>query len=99
MIGVSLSEGTGTQSATTLFVDARYDLYGSLGNMGTLVGKTSLDDWDIDGAQPTAVVESEDGMYKLTVSNTSPAVVKYVENRTSVTSEGFLSNELTITYV
>tara|TARA_R110002126_G_scaffold57442_1_gene152195 strand:+ start:6250 stop:7185 length:936 start_codon:yes stop_codon:yes gene_type:complete len=98
LIDVALVEGTGTQSVTTLFVDANYSLYGTFGNKGALEGKVGLTAWDIDGANPTAVTEATPGVYELTVANTSPAIVKYVEVRTSATTKGFESNELTITY-
>jgi hypothetical protein len=98
LIDVTLSDGTGTQSITTLYLDANYSLYGTFNSLGSLVGKTALTDWDVDGVNPTAVVESADGVYELTVANTSPAVVKYVEGRTVATKKGFESNELTITY-
>lgn len=98
LIDIALVEGTGTQSVTELFVDANYSLYGTFGNKGALEGKTALTDWNIGGANPTAVVEASPGVYTLTVANTSPATVKYVEGRTSATSKGFESNELVITY-
>ena len=66
--------------------------------MGSLEGKIALTAWDIDGANPTAVVEASAGVYELTVANTSPATVKYVEGRTVATSKGFESNSLVITY-
>lgn len=87
-----------TQSITTLFIDANYSLYGTYGNLGAMEGKLALTSWDIDGVNPTAVVESSEGVYELTVANTSPAIVKYVEERTLATIKGYESNELTITY-
>ena len=98
LIDVTLTEGVGAQSVTELFVDANYALYGTFGNLGSLEGKTSLTSWDIDGANPTIVVETAPGVYTLTVANTSPAIVKYVEERVTAISKGFESNELTITY-
>ena len=66
--------------------------------MGSLEGKLLVTSWDIDGANPTGVTNPSEGIYELTVANTSPATVKYVEGRTVATSKGFESNSLVITY-
>jgi hypothetical protein len=98
LIDVTLKEGAGTQSITTLYVDAEYTCYGTASKKGSLQGKVELTDWDVDGINPTAVVEASEGKYELTVANTSPATVTYVENRVSVTRKGFEGNVLTVTY-
>lgn len=94
-----------SQSATEIFIDANYALYGSLGNFGALEGKAGIApvSWvvtDSVGADValSAVIEESEGSYKLSGTFTAgDYTVKYLEARVSALKKGFESNSITIT--
>lgn len=94
-----------SQSATEIFIDANYTLYGSLGNFGALEGKVGIMPvyWvvtDSVGADVplTAAVEESEGKYKLSGTFTAgDYTVKYFEARTTALKKGFESNSITVT--
>ena len=109
LIDVTLTATAGaTQAATTLYVSARYELYGTFANKGSLIGKTGITPiwWTVLDATgtpviPTAVTESATiaGDYTITIPSTAAQVVtvQYSEQRTATNVKGYESNVLSIT--
>lgn len=105
LIGMVLSQGVTANTATELYVDAKSVPNGTYGKPFYLVGYTLPTDWSITDSSmanvvPVSVEELEDGKYKYTLPPAVPAgeiKVAFVKERTSITEEGYSTEEITLT--
>ena len=107
LIEVDLTQGTGTNTNTEIYIDAFNGTYGTFQNEMALQGFTDPTDWKVftsagtEGVEITisAVEEVETGKYKLTlaVDAATTVYVSFVKVKTDISSIGYVADQVTIT--